>query len=70
MQLFKWSLVVYLAYAGYGLLNATVNWICEGYGRIRTVFFVTLLLFTAYILLRKRCFGPSTGLTSRPSSEL
>lgn len=52
----RWALLVYLVYAGYGLLNATVNFACEGYGRIRTVFFITLLAFTAYVLIRRRCF--------------
>lgn len=57
VRLLKWSLFVYLTYAGYGLLNATVNWVCEGYGRIRTVFIVSLLIFTAYILIRRNRFG-------------
>ena len=52
----RWSLFVYLVYAGYGLINAIVNYACEGYGRIRTVFFLTLLGFTGYIILRRRCF--------------
>ena len=55
----RWSLLVYLVYASYGLINATVNYACEGYGRIRTVFFITLLVFTAYVLLRRECFHPS-----------
>lgn len=57
VRLLRWSLFVYLLYAGYGLLNATVNFACEGYGRIRTVFFVSLLIFTVYILFRRKCFG-------------
>lgn len=57
VRLLKWSLFVYLTYAGYGLLNATVNWVCEGYGRIRTVFIVSLLIFTVYILIRRNRFG-------------
>ena len=56
LKLRRWSLLVYLVYAGYGLINATVNYACEGYGRIRTVFFITLLFFTAYVLLRRTCF--------------
>jgi len=52
----RWALLVYLVYAGYGLMNAMVNFACEGYGRIRTVFFFTLLAFTIYVLLRRRCF--------------
>ena len=58
----RWALLVYLVYAGYGLLNATVNFACDGYGRIRTVFFFTLLAFTAYVLYRRQCFhsGPTS----------
>ncbi len=67
IRLLKWGLWVYLIYAGYGLLNATVNWVCEGYGRIRTVFFVSLLIFTAYILFRRACFGPDKGFPSKNS---
>ena len=52
----RWALLVYLIYAAYGLINATVNFACEGYGRIRTVFFLTLLAFTIYVLCRRRCF--------------
>ena len=52
----RWALLVYLVYAGYGLINAIVNFACEGYGRIRTVFILTLLGFTAYVILRRRCF--------------
>ena len=54
----RWALLVYLVYAGYGLMNAVVNFACEGYGRIRTVFIITLLAFTAYVILRRRCFLP------------
>lgn len=57
VRLLKWSLFVYLTYAGYGLLNATINWVCEGYGRIRTVFIVSLLIFTVYIFIRRNRFG-------------
>jgi len=56
----RWALLVYLVYAGYGLLNATVNFACDGYGRIRTVFFFTLIAFTTYVLLRRRCFHSRT----------
>ena len=52
----RWALLVYLVYAGYGLINAIVNFACEGYGRIRTVFIITLLAFTAYVILRRQCF--------------
>ena len=59
----RWALLVYLVYAGYGLINAVVNFACEGYGRIRTVFIITLLGFTAYVIFRRRCF------LSRPLQE-
>ena len=52
----RWGFFVYLLYAGYGLLNASVNYACEGFGRIRTVFFITLLLFTVYVVTRRHCF--------------
>ena len=58
-----WALLVYLVYAGYGLMNATANFACEGYGRIRTVFFFTLLAFTVYVLIRRRCFTPMAAPT-------
>ncbi|MEE8494247.1 MAG: hypothetical protein V3S25_09415 [Nitrospirales bacterium] len=58
LRLRRWSLFVYLAYAGFGLLNATVNYACFGFGRIRTVLVVTLLIFTAYVLWRRHCFFP------------
>lgn len=57
VRLLKWSFFIYLTYAGYGLLNATVNWVCMGYGRIRTVFIVSLIVFTIYIILRRNRFG-------------
>ncbi len=52
----RWSLFLYLAYAGFGLLNATVNYACFGYGRIRTTLVVTLLAFTAYVFWRRQTF--------------
>ncbi|RMH07716.1 MAG: hypothetical protein D6704_04430 [Nitrospirae bacterium] len=56
LRLRLWALWLYLVYAGFGLINATVNFACLGYGRIRTVFLVTLLAFTAYVIWRRRCF--------------
>ena len=56
LKLRRWSFFVYLAYAGFGLLNATVNFACFGFGRIRTVFFVSLLAFSAYVVWRRGCF--------------
>jgi len=57
MRLRRWSLLLYLAYAAFGLLNATANYACFGYGRVRTVFLLTLIAFTAYVVWRRQCFG-------------
>ncbi len=56
LRLRRWSFFLYLAYAGFGLTNAAVNYGCYGFGRIRAVLFVTLSLFTAYVLWRRHCF--------------
>lgn len=52
----RWGLLLYLLYAGFGLINALVNLGCFGYGRVRTVFLISLLAFTAYVVLRRRAF--------------
>jgi hypothetical protein len=59
MRLRRWALFLYMAYAVFGLLNATANYACFGYGRVRTVFLVTLIAFTAYVGWRRRCFNPT-----------
>lgn len=59
LRLRRWSLLLYLAYAGFGLLNGTANYVCFGYGRVRTVFLVTLIAFTAYVFWRRHCFTAS-----------
>lgn len=59
LRLRRWSLLLYLAYAAFGLLNATANYACFGYGRVRTVFLLTLIAFTAYVLWRRQCFDAS-----------
>lgn len=56
MRLRRWSLLLYLAYAAFGLVNATANYACFGYGRVRTVFLLTLIAFTVYVLWRRSCF--------------
>lgn len=61
MRLRRWSLLLYVAYAAFGLLNATANYACFGYGRVRTVFLVTLIAFTAYVLWRRDCFSAPHG---------
>lgn len=53
LTLRRWALFVYLAYASFGLLNATANFACFGFGRIRTVFFISLVAFTAYVIWRR-----------------
>jgi len=61
LRLRRWSLVLYLAYAAFGVINALANFACFGYGRIRTVFLITLLLFTMYVIWRRRCFVSTHG---------
>lgn len=56
VRLRRWALVFYLVYAAYQLISALVNYVCFGYGRIRTVMFVTLLIFTGYIIWRRDRF--------------
>lgn len=56
LRLRRWSLLVYLAYAAFGLLNATANFACFGYGRVRAVFLFSLVVFTLYVFWRRDCF--------------
>ncbi len=58
LRLRRWSLLLYLAYAGFGLMNALANFACFGYGRVRTAFLVSLVLFTAYVAWRAPRFMP------------
>ena len=60
----RWALMLYLAYAAFGLLNATANFACFGYGRVRTVFLLSLLGFTLYIWWRRTAFRGSNGAGS------
>ena len=60
LKLRPWALLVYMAYAGFGLCNAVANYACFGYGRIRTVFFLSLVAFTVYVFWRRSCFQPIT----------
>lgn len=57
MRLRRWSLLLYLVYAAFGLTNAVVNYACLGFGRVRTLFLISLIAFTGYILWRRHCFG-------------
>jgi len=59
LRLRRWALLLYLAYAAFGLLNATVNYACFGYGRVRVIFLASLLAFTVYILWRHEHFRPA-----------
>lgn len=59
LRLRRWGLMLYLAYAAFGVMNASVNYACFGYGRIRTVFLLSLIAFTLYIVWRRRCFPPA-----------
>jgi hypothetical protein len=64
LRLRRWSLLLYLAYAAFGLMNATVNLACLGYGRVRTVFLITLIAFTVYVIWRRDRFqAPLAGHT-------
>ncbi len=56
LMLRPWAFVLYMVYAGYGLLNATTNFACFGYGHIRTVFMLSLVAFTVYVFWRRACF--------------
>ena len=60
LRLRRWGLLLYLAYAAFGLANATANYACFGYGRIRTVFLISLLIFTVYIVRRRAAFLENT----------
>ncbi len=61
MRLRRWSLFLYMAYAAFGLLNATANFACFGYGRVRAVFLASLVAFTAYVAWRRHRFEPAAG---------
>ena len=54
----RWGLLVYLLYAAFGLINATVNLaVLPPPHRIRITFLVLLAVFTAYILWRRKRFA-------------
>ncbi len=55
----RWGLFVYLLYAGFGVVNAGVNLaVLPGPHRIRIAFMMSLAVFTAYILWRRKRFAP------------
>jgi len=54
----RWGLLVYLLYAVFSLINATVNLaVLPPPHRIRITFLVLLAVFTAYILWRRKRFA-------------
>jgi hypothetical protein len=54
----RWGLLVYLLYAGFGIVNATVNLaVLPGPHRIRIAFMLSLAAFTAYLLWRRDRFA-------------
>ncbi len=54
VRLRRWSLLVYLVYAAYGLTNGLVNLTCFGPGRIRNTLLAAIVLSTVYILWRRK----------------
>jgi hypothetical protein len=53
----RWGLLVYLLYAGFGIINAGVNLaVLPGPHRIRIIFMISLVVFTTYILWRRKAF--------------
>lgn len=56
LQIKKWSLLIYLVYAAYGTINALVNLACFGPGRIRNTLLIALIVFTSYVIARRRVF--------------
>ena len=53
----RWGLLVYLLYAGFGIVNAAVNLaVLPGPHRIRIIFMLSLVCFTTYILWRRKRF--------------
>lgn len=54
----RWGLMVYLLYTVFGILNASVNLaVLPGPHRIRILFMLSLAVFTAYILWRRKRFA-------------
>jgi hypothetical protein len=55
----RWGLLVYLLYAAFGIVNAGVNLaLLPGPHRIRIIFMISLVVFTSYILWRRKAFKP------------
>lgn len=59
MRVKRWGLLVYLLYAGFGTVNATVNLaVLPAPHRFRIAFMLSLVAFTAYLLWRRDRFAP------------
>lgn len=56
LQRRRWGYRLYMAYAAFGLGSALVNVTRFGYGRIRTIFILSLIVITVYIYTRRRAF--------------
>lgn len=54
VRLRRWSLMLYLIYAAYGVTNGLINLTCFGPGRIRNTLLIAVVVSTAYILWRRR----------------
>lgn len=52
----RWAYWLYVAYAAFGLSSALVNLATLGFGRIRVIFIISLILITACIFTRRRVF--------------
>jgi hypothetical protein len=53
----RWSYRLYMAYAAFGLVNALSNLYLLGYGKIRTLFIISLIIITVYIYFRRNAFN-------------
>jgi hypothetical protein len=57
IRLKRWGLFLYLVYAAWGIINAFVNLaVLPGPHRIRLVFILSLMIFTAYLWRRRKGF--------------
>lgn len=61
----RWALVLFMIYTGYGIANATVNFIMLGFGWIRLIFLLGSFAFLAYVWRRRAAFEarPAVHLT-------
>ena len=52
----RWGFILYMIYAAFGMANAVANTVVLGFGRIRTVFIISLLVISIYIYFRRNAF--------------